>query len=122
MNNNDMNNNNNDTNNNNNKNNNGKTIDEAIDILMASTAPGAEECAMAIHDLRAERDLAKGIALDRLERIGKLQNEVAVLEDKLENARSALRESEAVVASGRALVAAIAVRLRLIDRQSQRAE
>jgi predicted nucleic acid-binding Zn-ribbon protein len=55
--------------------------------------------------LRAELKRVKKIAFDRLERIANLTTEVAVLEDKLEDTRSDLRELKDVLreikASGR---------------------
>jgi predicted nucleic acid-binding Zn-ribbon protein len=47
--------------------------------------------------LRAELKRVKKIAFDRLERIANLTTEVAVLEDKLEDTRSDLRELKDVL-------------------------
>lgn len=63
-------------------------INEAISILQTMNM---EDCAQAIDNLRHELERVKGIARDRLDKIVNLQQDVAVLEDKLEDTRSELR-------------------------------
>lgn len=63
-------------------------INEAIAILQTMNM---EDCAQAIDNLRNELERVKGIARDRQEKIANLQQDVAVLEDKLEDTRSELK-------------------------------
>ena len=67
-------------------------IDHAIGLLMMQNE---EDAAQAIDNLRHELERVKGIAFRRLDRIAQLQHDVAVLEDKLEDTRSELRDSTA---------------------------
>ena len=73
-------------------------INEAIAILQTMNM---EDCAQAIDNLRNELERVKQIARDRLDKIAKLQHDVAVFEDKLEDTRSDVRYIQE--ATGRAL-------------------
>lgn len=60
----------------------------AIEIFQDSYM---EDCNMEIEKLQSELERVKQIARDRLDTIQKLQHNVAVLEDKLEDTRSDVR-------------------------------
>ena len=72
--------------------NNNEMIDHAIGLLMMQNE---EDAAQAIDNLRHELERVKGIASRRLDRIAQLQHDLAVVEDKLEDTRSELRDSTA---------------------------
>jgi hypothetical protein len=69
---------------------NDQLINEAIAILQTMNM---EDCALAIHNLREEHNRVRIIAHGRLVKIGNLQHDVAVLEDKLEDTRSELKST-----------------------------
>ena len=69
---------------------NDQLINEAIAILQTMNM---EDCALAIHNLREEHNRVRIIAHGRLVKIGNLQHDVAVLEDKLEDTRSELKNT-----------------------------
>ena len=69
---------------------NDQLVNEAIAILQSMNC---EDCALAIHNLREEHNRVRIIAHGRLVKIGNLQHEVAVLEDKLEDTRSELKST-----------------------------
>lgn len=71
---------------------NDQLINEAIAILQTMNM---EDCALAIHNLREEHNRVRIIAHGRLVKIGNLQHDVAVLEDKLEDTRSDLKDTRA---------------------------
>ena len=71
---------------------NDELIEHAIGLL---TMQNEEDAAQAIDDLRHELERVKGIASRRLDRIAVLQHKLAVVEDKLEDTRSELRDSTA---------------------------
>ena len=69
---------------------NDQLINEAIAILQTMNM---EDCAQEIDNLRHELERVKGIAARRLDRIAQLQHDLAVVEDKLEDTRSELRDA-----------------------------
>lgn len=71
---------------------NSNRLNEAMAILQTMNM---EDCAMEIQDLINELERVKGIAGRRLDRIAQLQHDLAVVEDKLEDTRSELRDSTA---------------------------
>ena len=70
--------------------NNNEMIDHAIGLLMMQNE---EDAAQTIDNLRKELERVKGIAFRRLDRIAQLQHNLAVVEDKLEDTRSELRDT-----------------------------
>lgn len=85
-------------------------INEAIAILQAMNC---EDCALAIHNLREEHNRVRIIAHGRLVKIGNLQHDVAVLEDKLEDTRSELTLTRGHAAAHRSAAAKMAEELEL---------
>ena len=88
--------------------NNDQLINEAIAILQTMNM---EDCALAIHNLREEHNRVRIIAHGRLVKIGNLQHDVAVLEDKLEDTRSELTLTRGHAAAHRTAAAKMAEEL-----------
>ena len=87
---------------------NDQLINEAIAILQTMNC---EDCALAIHNLREEHNRVRIIAHGRLVKIGNLQHDVAVLEDKLEDTRSDLALTRGHAAAHRTAAAKMAEEL-----------